>query len=82
MDQIHQRTMKGNILFALPENKSKTLKSINGEEVKNETKSFKFVGVHLDEFIYCNKHTKMVKNKVSSSLYALNQKPLKQFIPS
>ena len=58
---------------------------INGEEVErisyeNETKSFKFVGVHLDEFLNWNEHTKMVKNKVSSSLYALNQ--IKNILPS
>ena len=58
---------------------------INGEEVErisneNETKSFKFVGVHLDEFLNWNEHTKMVKNKVSSSLYALNQ--IKNVLPS
>ncbi len=58
---------------------------INGEEVErisneSETKSFKFVGVHLDEFLNWNEHTKMVKNKVSSSLYALNQ--IKNVLPS
>ena len=47
--------------------------SINEEEIerisyKNETKSFIFVGVHLDEFLNSNEHTKMLKTKVSSQL--------------
>jgi len=42
-------------------------------------KSFKFVGVHLDEYITWDKHVNHVINKVSSANFALNQ--LKKILP-
>lgn len=42
-------------------------------------KSFKFVGVHLDENMSWEHHINHVINKISSSNYALNQ--LKKFVP-
>ena len=38
-----------------------------------ETKSFKFVGVHLDEFFNWDYHINHVNNKISSAIYAINQ---------
>ena len=45
-----------------------------------ETKSFKFVGVNLDEFLNWEYHINHVKNKLSSAIYALNQ--VKNYISS
>ena len=45
---------------------------------KNE--SFKFVGIHLDEHLTWNNHVKSVKNKVSSSLFALSK--IRNLLPS
>ena len=42
-------------------------------------KSFKFVGVYLDEYITWDKHVNHVINKVSSANFALNQ--LKKILP-
>ena len=51
------------------------------ERIGNEcnTKSFKFVGVHLDEYVSWDKHINHVINKVSSANFALNQ--LKKILP-
>ena len=38
-----------------------------------DTKSFKFVGISLDEFLNWNQHIHNVNNKISSAIYALNQ---------
>ena len=43
-------------------------------------RSFKFVGVHLDENMSWEHHINHVINKISSSNYALNQ--LKKFVPT
>ena len=43
-------------------------------------KSFKFVGVHLDEFVTWEQHINSVINKVSSANFVLNQ--LKQLLPA
>ena len=45
------------------------------ERIGNDcnTKSFKFVGVHLDEYLTWEKHVNHVINKVSSANFALNQ---------
>ena len=45
-----------------------------------ETKSLKFVGVNLDEFLNWEYHINNVKNKLSSAIYALNQ--VKNYISS
>ena len=37
------------------------------------TKSFKFVGISIDELLNWNQHINNVNNKISSALYALNQ---------
>jgi len=44
-----------------------------------KTKSFKFVGVHLDEYMTWEHHVNHVINKVSSANFALNQ--LKKVLP-
>ena len=51
------------------------------ERIGNDcnTKSFKFVGVHLDEHLTWEKHINQVINKVSSANFALNQ--LKKILP-
>lgn len=51
------------------------------ERIGNDcnTKSFKFVGVHLDEYLTWEKHVNHVINKVSSANFALNQ--LKKILP-
>ena len=53
----------------------------NVERIGNNcsTKSFKFVGVHLDEYLTWEHHINHVINKVSSANYALNQ--LKKILP-
>ena len=53
----------------------------NVERIGNNcsTKSFKFVGVHLDEYVTWEHHINHVINKVSSANYALNQ--LKKILP-
>jgi hypothetical protein len=58
--------------------------SIGGREVERignncDTKSFKFVGVHLDEFLTWEHHINHVINKISSSNFALNQ--IKKIVP-
>ena len=52
------------------------------ERIGNDcnTKSFKFVGVHLDENMSWEHHINHVINKISSSNYALNQ--LKKIVPT
>ena len=42
-----------------------------GAGCKNE--SFNFVGIHLDENLTWNHHVKVVKNKVSSAVFALSK---------
>ena len=58
--------------------------SIGGRDVERignncNTKSFKFVGIHLDEFLTWEHHINHVINKISSSNFALNQ--IKKIIP-
>ena len=58
---------------------------IGGEKIERigndcNIKSFKFVGVHLDEFITWEHHINSVINKVSSANFVLNQ--LKKFVPT
>lgn len=57
---------------------------IGGREVERigsncETKSFKFVGVYLDEFLTWEHHINHIINKISSSSFVLNQ--LKKIVP-
>ena len=57
---------------------------ISGREVERigsncETKSFKFVGVYLDEFLTWEHHINHIINKISSSSFVLNQ--LKKIVP-
>ena len=57
---------------------------IGNEEVERigqdcPTKSFKFVGIMIDEFLSWNYHINHVANKISSSLYALRQ--VKNLLP-
>jgi hypothetical protein len=42
-------------------------------EKEFETKSFKFVGVHLDETLNWEYHINHVNNKLLSAIYAINQ---------
>ena len=44
-----------------------------------EEKSFKFVGIHLDEFLDFECQINHVKNKLSKSNYAINS--IKNFVP-
>ena len=44
-----------------------------------DEKSFKFVGIHLDEFLDFDHHISHVKNKLSKSNYAINS--VKNFVP-
>ena len=55
---------------------------IGGREVERigkncDSTSFKFVGVHLDEFMTWEHHVNHVVNKISSANFTLNQ--LKRF---
>ncbi len=55
--------------------------NIEIERIGNDygTKSFKFVGISLDELLNWNQHINNVNNKISSALYALNQ--VKKILP-
>lgn len=51
-----------------------------GNEDIERVKSFKFVGVIIDEFLTFEEHTSHITQKVSSSIYALRQ--VKNVVPS
>ena len=55
--------------------------NIEIERIGNDfgTKSFKFVGISIDELLNWNQHINNVNNKISSALYALNQ--VKKILP-